>query len=79
MRERHSVTRVPSGFTFFPHYPINGTHFENVIKYEMCVRFSLQHLSEKFLIFRRNEQDMITNLCWSSRKVPLFLSDFKET
>jgi len=45
----------------------------------MCVRLSLELLSETFLVLRRNEQDMITNVCWSLCKVPLFLSDFNET
>ena len=52
---------------------------EKVTKYKKCIRFSLQLLSEIFLILRRNEEDMITNLYWSSCKVLLFLSDFNET
>ena len=41
--------------------------------------FSLQLLSETFLIIRRRERDMIKNLYCSSCTVPLFLSDFNKT
>jgi len=33
-----------------------------VIEYQMCVTFSQQHFSRTFLILRRNEQEMITNV-----------------
>ena len=35
-------------------------------------RFSLQTLSEIFLILRRTVRDMIKNVYWSSCKVPFF-------
>jgi len=41
-------------------------------------RFSLQLLSETFLVLRRIERDVIKNEYWSLRKYPLFLSDFNE-
>jgi len=41
--------------------------------------FSLQLLFETFLILRRNERNVIKNVFWSSRKVPLFLWDFNDT
>ena len=45
----------------------------------MCFEFSLQVLCESFLILRRNEQDIIKNVYWSSRIVSVILSDFNET
>jgi hypothetical protein len=41
--------------------------------------FSLQHLSETFLILRRIQRDVIINFHRSSRKVPSFLPDFNKT
>ena len=38
--------------------------------------FSIQLLSETFLILRRIERDMITNIYWSSCTIPFILSDF---
>jgi hypothetical protein len=44
----------------FPHYFANGTIFENKLLNIKCVFwFSLQHLSETFLILRRFEREMI--------------------
>jgi len=41
--------------------------------------FSLQLLSETFLILRRIQQDIITSVIMSSCKVPLLLSKFNQT
>jgi hypothetical protein len=41
--------------------------------------FSLQILSETFLVLSITEPYLILNICWSSRKVPLFLFNFNET
>jgi hypothetical protein len=41
--------------------------------------FTLQHLSETFIILRRIERDIIINVHGCSCKVPAFLSDFNET
>jgi hypothetical protein len=41
--------------------------------------FSLQLLSETFLIIRRTERDMIKNVSGNHEKHPLFLSDFNKT
>jgi len=49
-------------------------------EHKMCVWFSLQLLSETFLIQRKTEQDMI-KICKLVLMLqhPLFLSDFNET
>ena len=52
----------------------------NLLSISCVFWFSLQLLSETFLILRRTERDMIKNEYLSSSKVPLlFLSDFDET
>ena len=65
----------------FPRYFINDKIFEKkIIKRNKCVFwFSLQLLSETFIILRRNERDMIKTLQGYLCKYPLFLSDFNET
>jgi len=52
---------------------------KKVTEYKTCVWFSLQLLSETFLILRRNERDMIKIYIGLHVKYPLFLSDFNET
>ena len=37
----------------------------------MCVLIFSTNLSETFFILRRNERDVIKNVCWSSRKLPV--------
>jgi hypothetical protein len=70
MRMRHIVHLWPSPlYNISPHYLINGTIFEKKKRSPntKCVfLFSLQILSETFLILRRNEQDMIESVYWSS-------------
>jgi hypothetical protein len=59
-------------YNIFPHYLINGTIFEKTLLNTKCAFwFSLQLLSETFLILRRNERDMIKNVYRSSCKVPI--------
>ena len=61
MRMRHIVIcALPRSTIFFPHYLINGTIFGKKLLNTKCVfRFSLQLLSETFLILRRTERDMM--------------------
>ena len=82
MRMRYIVIGgLPLSTNFFPpFYLINGTIFEKKKKSlnTKCVfRFSLQLLSETFLILRRTERNMIKNALHV--KYVLFLSAIKET
>ena len=83
MRMRHIVICGLSRSTIFcPHYLINNRIFEEkkLLNAKCGFWFSLQLLSEIFLILRRTERDMIKSIYWSTCKVPLlFLSDFSET
>jgi hypothetical protein len=64
-------------YRIFPHYLTNGTILGKYLLNIKCVFwFSLQLLSETFLILRRIQRDMVINVHRSSCKVPLFLSDF---
>jgi hypothetical protein len=77
-RVRHIVIYGLSGCTIiFPHFLINGNIFEKTLLDIKCVFwFSLQLLSETFLILRRIKRDIITNVYRSSRKVPFILVRF---
>jgi hypothetical protein len=60
MRMRHIVTCCLSGcYNTFPGYLINGTIFGKKDFHLKMFSFSLQRLSETFLILRRTERDMI--------------------
>jgi len=75
MLMRHIVVcALPHSTLFFPHYLINGTIFGKGLLNPKCVFwFSVQLLSETFLIVRWTERDMIKNVYRSSCKVPHIL------
>jgi len=61
-------------YSIFPPYLVNGTIFVKTLLNIKCVFwFSLQHLSETFVIVRRNERDIIKNVYRSSCKVPVIV------
>jgi hypothetical protein len=75
MRMRHIVFCVLPGSTiFFLDYLTNDTIFEKKKLFSIkCISwFSLQRLSETFVILRKYEQDMMKNAHWSSCKVRIY-------
>ena len=74
---RHFVIwGLPGSTIFSPHCLINDKIFEKKKLLNIkCVFFSLQLLPETFLILR-TERDMIKNVHWSSRVVPVNLVRF---
>jgi len=74
MRMRHIICRLcPVRLCcIFPHYLTNGTILrKQVIKHKVCVLIFSINLSEIFLILRRIQRDIITNVHRSSCKVPV--------
>jgi hypothetical protein len=61
----------------FPHYLINGTIFgKKLLNIKCAIWFSLQLLSETFLIPRSIQREIIINVLRSSRKLPVILLIF---
>ena len=66
-------------YNIFPHFLINRSIFENTFLNIKCVFwFSLQILSETFLILRRIERDVVKKVNCLHVKYSLFLSDCNE-
>jgi hypothetical protein len=73
----HGLYRAASGSSY---YLTDGTILGiNVTEYIMCVLIVSTTLSDTFLNLRRIQRHIVINLDWSSRKYPLFLSDFNKT
>jgi len=69
------LTRV---YHTFSHYLINNRMFGKILLNIKCLLlFSLQLLSETFLILRSTEQDMIINVYTYSFRVPVILARFE--
>ena len=68
------ICGLPGSTVLFPRHLMNETIFEKKLLNTKCVFwFSLQLLSEIFLVLRRNERYMIENICLCACKVPTIL------
>jgi hypothetical protein len=67
-------------YNIFPRFLIKWQYFlkKQIIELKMCVLFSLQLLSETFLVIRRIQRDMVKNVRWFSCKVPGILVPLPE-
>ena len=76
---RHIVISGLSGSTIFLHILTNGAIFggKKIFNIKCVFWFSLQLLSETFLILRRTERDMIVNVYWSPCKDPIIFVGFQ--
>ena len=65
-------------YHIFRHYLINGTIFwKKLLKIKCVFWFSIQLLSQTFLILRRIQRDIVQNVGTSSCKVPVILVGFQ--
>jgi hypothetical protein len=80
MRMRHiAICGLPGCTMFLLHCHINSTIFflKKVTEYKICFfLFSPQLMSEKCLILKSNDRDMIKNVNWSSCKILVILARF---
>jgi len=79
MRIRNIIICGMPRSTIFFHIPQKGQDFrkrEKLLYMKYVFRYSLQLLSEKCFILRRNERDRIKNAYWFSCKIPCILSRF---
>ena len=63
-------------YHIFPHYLINGMICGKVIEPELCGWYSLQLLSETFLILRRVEWVIVINVLRSACKISVVIVRF---
>ena len=78
MRMRHIILSSVAclAVQYFPTlYHKRHDFRKQFLNIKLCFVFSLQILSDTFLILRRIQRDMITNVFWSSCNVPVVLSD----
>ena len=62
-------------YNIYPHYLINGTIFFKLLNTKCVFQVSL-YLSEKFVILRGNERDVVENVYWSLCKETVMLVRF---
>jgi len=72
----HNFIRGVQLYPIFSHYLIHSTIFEKKLNMQTLFRFSIQHLSEMFLILSRIKLDAIKNVYLSSCKVPVIVVRF---
>jgi hypothetical protein len=79
MRMRRIVNCGMPGSTAFFHIKQHDFRKKKLLDIKCVIWFSLQLLSEKFLIPTRIVRDMIKKSCRSPLEYPLFLSDFNKS